>query len=112
MHRTLVLIGLAPAILLAQGCVSSERPDPAVTVSAAAPAVSASTSTAQCNADAAQAVVGSLATAEATERAQALAGVETIRVIGPGQPVTQDFNPARLNFETDAGNTIVAVRCG
>ena len=35
-----------------------------------------------------------------------------IRVIGPGDVVTMDFSPTRVNFRTDASGTIVAVDCG
>ncbi|WP_164876017.1 I78 family peptidase inhibitor [Falsirhodobacter deserti] len=36
----------------------------------------------------------------------------TLRIIRPNQPVTLDFNPSRLNVETDAKGVITAVRCG
>ena len=35
-----------------------------------------------------------------------------LRVIRPGDVVTMDFNPQRLNFELDALNEIVRIRCG
>lgn len=35
-----------------------------------------------------------------------------VRVIGPGDAVTQDFNPQRVNVRTDAAGTITAVDCG
>jgi hypothetical protein len=35
-----------------------------------------------------------------------------VRVIGPDDAVTQDFNPARVNLRTDASGTITAVDCG
>lgn len=44
-----------------------------------------------------------------------LTGAETpytMRIIRPNQPVTLDFNPTRLNVETDAKGVITAVRCG
>ncbi len=34
------------------------------------------------------------------------------RVIRPGQPVTMDYNPLRLNVLLDANDRIVAFRCG
>jgi len=36
----------------------------------------------------------------------------TLRIIRPNQPVTMDFNPSRLNVETDSKGLITAVRCG
>lgn len=35
-----------------------------------------------------------------------------IRILRPGQPVTADINPERLNFRSDAAGRIVAVDCG
>jgi len=35
-----------------------------------------------------------------------------VRVIRPGEAVTMDFNPQRLNFELDALGEIVRIRCG
>ena len=34
------------------------------------------------------------------------------RVIRPGQPVTMDYNPLRLNVLLDADDRIVGARCG
>ena len=35
-----------------------------------------------------------------------------MRIIRPGQAVTMDFNPERLNFTLDDSGTIVQVYCG
>ncbi|WP_316014331.1 I78 family peptidase inhibitor [Roseobacter sp. HKCCA0434] len=35
-----------------------------------------------------------------------------MRIIRPGDAVTMDFNPDRLNFRLDASGTIVEVFCG
>lgn len=35
-----------------------------------------------------------------------------LRIIAPGDAVTEDFNPARVNIRTDAAGRIVAVDCG
>ena len=35
-----------------------------------------------------------------------------IRVIGPGDAVTEDFNPTRVNLRTDAAGTITGIDCG
>ena len=35
-----------------------------------------------------------------------------VRVIGPNQAVTMDFNPERINLETDAVGIITRVFCG
>jgi hypothetical protein len=64
-----------------------------------------------CNAQAAQKLVGAAVSEAVGKEAQRLAGAESVRWIGPGDMVTQDFNSARLNIETD-GRRITAVRCG
>ncbi len=39
-------------------------------------------------------------------------GTGTVRIIRPGQPVTKDYNPARLNVMLDAQDRIIRMRCG
>jgi len=43
---------------------------------------------------------------------ESAAGHAPVRWIAPGQPVTLDFNPARLNIILDERNEIAAMRCG
>jgi len=66
----------------------------------------------QCNADRVQPLVGREATPDLVTRAQARAGARSVRVIKPGDLVTQDFRSDRLNLDVDAGNIITAARCG
>jgi hypothetical protein len=35
-----------------------------------------------------------------------------LRVIGPGQPLTMDHMPRRLNILLDADGTVIGLRCG
>jgi hypothetical protein len=35
-----------------------------------------------------------------------------VRVIRPGQAITMDYSPARLNFDLDAQGRIVRIWCG
>ncbi len=35
-----------------------------------------------------------------------------VRVIRPGDAVTMDYNPSRINFELDAADRIARVTCG
>lgn len=37
---------------------------------------------------------------------------ERVRVIRPGQPVTMDYSPERLNIELDAAGRIQRLSCG
>jgi hypothetical protein len=37
---------------------------------------------------------------------------QPVRIIGPGDPVTEDYSPLRINFDLDATGTIVRIWCG
>ncbi|MCA0993948.1 I78 family peptidase inhibitor [Alloyangia pacifica] len=37
---------------------------------------------------------------------------DKLRILGPGQPMTMDFRPDRLNIETDSTGQIMRVFCG
>ncbi len=45
-------------------------------------------------------------------RLDAVRFANPVRIIRPGDAVTLDFNPERLNFELDVRDRIVRVRCG
>ncbi len=38
--------------------------------------------------------------------------LKPVRLIRPGDAVTMDFNPQRMNFEIDAANRIARIFCG
>ena len=62
-----------------------------------------------CGARSLQNFVGQPATvAEATT----FQGAAAVRVLRPGDVITQEVNPARVNFRADAAGTIVVVDCG
>ena len=42
----------------------------------------------------------------------AAGGWGTLRVIRPGQPVSEDYSDQRLNVQLDAADRIVALSCG
>ena len=66
-----------------------------------------------CNADKAERFVGRRATPEVqAELREAVAPVETIRWVGPGQATTEDYSPSRLNVMLDVGRRILSVHCG
>jgi hypothetical protein len=65
-----------------------------------------------CDAEAARTVVGQVATTAVVEQARSAAGAAIARTLKPGQMVTMEFHPSRLNIGVDAGNTITNVRCG
>lgn len=60
----------------------------------------------------AQWLVGKTATEADLEQARKDAKASTVRQLKPGQPVTLEFSPARLNAELDAKGVVTAVRCG
>jgi hypothetical protein len=61
-----------------------------------------------CGAEGLQGLVG--------QREEVLAsmtfGASAVRVIRPGQAVTMDYSPGRINFELDRTNRIARVFCG
>lgn len=63
-----------------------------------------------CNADAAQSLVGK--PASSAEEARAASGARAMRVVRPGQAVTMDYRPDRLNVELDASDIVVRISCG
>ena len=46
------------------------------------------------------------------DAAASLAVPEPKRVYVLGEPITMDFNPARINIELDDTDTIIALKCG
>jgi hypothetical protein len=46
------------------------------------------------------------------ETLAALQGAKRVRVIRPGQAVTMDYLPQRLNIETDDNGIVRRLRCG
>ena len=118
MRRTIALAAMA-GLMLSAGCSTSERTAPAGPASqlpppagAMQPAGPAAGGAGTCNAGAAQFLVGRLANVEATDAAKEATGAEKVRILFPGQPVTQEFEPGRLNLDTDNQNRITTVRCG
>ncbi len=63
--------------------------------------------TATCGADGFQTLLGQERTA-----ISALRFTGAVRVIGPGDMVTMDFQPQRINFETDRRGRITRIYCG
>lgn len=70
------------------------------------------TSAIRCDAARAQPTIGNAATQDVIDRAAADSTSDTVRVIKPGDAVTDDFSEGRLNLEVDASNTIIRANCG
>jgi len=65
-----------------------------------------------CDAEAAAALVGRPATAELGAEALRLAGARRLRWIRPGDMVTMDYSPQRLNIHLDARGRVERLACG
>lgn len=101
-------------------CSPSTEPTPAATVEPAAatpaPVEPAPPTTAPatdpaladtCNMTQYAALIGKPATDAGVPPASA-----TVRIIKPGDQVTMDFSPTRLNVDVDAAGIVTGVRCG
>ena len=67
---------------------------------------------AACDAAGAQFAVGRPLDAQLESDARARSGATVVRVVRPGQMVTQEFNTERLNIEVDGTGRVIRVRCG
>ena len=65
-----------------------------------------------CSGEAAASLIGQPATSALAAKALSVTGARTIRWTRPGQPVTMDYRPDRLNIELDAENRMQRFRCG
>jgi len=67
---------------------------------------------ARCTAANAKQFLGQELDAHNADEARAYAGALRSRVIRPGEPVTMDVDPLRLNVELDESGRIHRLRCG
>lgn len=65
-----------------------------------------------CNAAGAQFAVGRPFSTQLESEARQRSGAQVVRMLRPGQAVTMEFNPKRLNIDVDAVGNITRVRCG
>lgn len=65
-----------------------------------------------CRADQVAWAIGQPGNEQVIARVWKESGAGLIRPIGPGQAVTHDLRPDRINIHLDAKNVIVAVDCG
>jgi hypothetical protein len=66
----------------------------------------------QCRAAGAASQLGRPLDERAVEAARMGAGAMRDRIVRPGQLISQDVDPQRLNIEVDDGNVIRRLRCG
>lgn len=66
----------------------------------------------QCDAERARWALGREATAEVVEEVRAATQSHAVRVIRPGQAVTMDYSPVRVNIHVNERNAITGITCG
>ena len=101
--RSAASFALLASIALA--ACSSVQPDPGTPGRNAAAAGA-------CNAGPVAWAVGQQAEQDVMARVWRESGAGLIRPIGPGQAVTRDLRPDRVNVHIDGSNTITSVSCG
>ena len=65
-----------------------------------------------CSVDRTGPLIGRVASVELGAEALRLTGARGIRWIQPGQAVTMDYRPDRLNISLDAQNRVIDFGCG
>ena len=66
----------------------------------------------QCDADRARWAIGREATADVVDEVRAATQSSQVRVIAPGQAVTMDYSPVRVNIHVTDRNAITSITCG
>ena len=97
---------VGPALLLLAACTTTAEGEP--------PAGGSGEPVAgrDCNADGQQDLVGRPATAELGAEALRRSHSRTLRWIRPGDAVTMDYSPQRLNINLDAQGRVERFNCG
>lgn len=66
----------------------------------------------RCDADPAQGLVGQTYTDNLDKEARTLSGAKHVRTLRPGQVITMEYNPERVNLRLDERDVITTVGCG
>ncbi|CAM3725179.1 I78 family peptidase inhibitor [Bordetella tumulicola] len=111
MIRKLTPIILA-AILTACASPGTQQAPADTTTSGGGSMSSGSTQPGTCDAQAVQNLVGQQYTESLDSDIQSGAGANQIRVLKPGQVMTMEYNPARVNVIIEDNGAISAIRCG
>jgi hypothetical protein len=93
-----VRILLAAAVLLCVGCTPPPQGTPPPSRN--------------CNAAAAQRLIGRQQSPALIREAQRRAGAGAVRVLRPGQMVTMEYRADRLNIRVDTLGKVLAISCG
>jgi len=65
-----------------------------------------------CSTDRTSSIQGHHISSELEQRAQQLSGAREVRVLRPGQVITREHRPDRLNVQLDSYDVVVRVHCG
>ena len=65
-----------------------------------------------CDAQPVQNLLGQTLTPALSETARRRAQAQFLRILRPGQVMTMEYNPARLNLILEKSDVISAIRCG
>jgi hypothetical protein len=76
------------------------------------PKAAASAEMSECGSGKATDLVGKRWTEAMSAPTLKRTGARSLRVIAPGDMVTMDYRPNRLNIETDAEGRVVRLKCG
>lgn len=66
----------------------------------------------RCDADPAQKLVGKTFSDSIEREARSLSGSRHVRTLRPGQVITMEYDPERLNLRLDSGDVITTIGCG
>ena len=107
-----LLAGIAALSLAGCGPAEDREPVPSETFSQQEESVPPQATADPCGATRLGDYLNLLPTSEAMARIRSTAGHDRIRVINPGDAVTEDHRPDRLNAEVGVDGRIKLFRCG
>ncbi|CAP43272.1 I78 family peptidase inhibitor [Bordetella petrii] len=111
MIRKLIPVFLA-AGLTACATSGTQRASSDAPAAGNAGAASSSVPSAACDAQPVQDLIGKKYSESVASDARTRSQSSQLRVMRPGQVMTMEYNPARLNIILDGGDVITALRCG
>ncbi len=102
-------------LLLLASCAEPAPSDAPANPSESASALASEAETVEassCGSENVAGFIGAMATPAVHKALESAAGRTPVRWIAPGQAITLDFSPARLNVILDKRGKIAAMRCG
>lgn len=116
MNRKLLTFVFAAGLAGLAGCAANKSATPSASAPSSSAPASASGSMLpggkSCDAQPAQNLVGQAFSDSAGADVRDRSGSDVVRVLKPGQVMTLEYNPARVNIIIDGQGKISAIRCG